>query len=117
MTQPNYVLQVLKFFRMNNYPPTTISMLERLKLMINMNAKPCAFTYYLSMVEKLNYLTYNCFNISTIVNICLRFLLLPQKSHLIATKQIIRYIKHTSNYRIFYLSKLNTNIIGFVDTN
>lgn len=57
-------------------------MQKQLKLMIDMNEKSCDVTYYYSMVEMLNHLIHTCFDISTTIGTCSRFLVQPQHLHL-----------------------------------
>lgn len=113
MNQRSYAHQVLEYFGMENCAPATTPMQE---LMVDLNAEPCDLTCYCSMVGKLNHLTHTRFDISTTVGICSRFLACHQQLHLQAAGRVITNIKHTSDYGILYLSKPNTNITGFVDT-
>lgn len=57
-------------------------MQKQLKLMIDMNEKSRDVTYYYSMVEMLNHLIHTCFDISTTIGTCSRFLVQPQHLHL-----------------------------------
>ena len=57
-------------------------------------------TFYRSMISSLLYLTASKPDIAFNVGVCAQFQAAPKESHLIAVKQIIRYINGTSDYGI-----------------
>lgn len=76
----------MKYFGIENFRLATIQMQEWLKLIVKINAKTYDLTYYYSMDEKLNHLTYTDFDISIEIGIYLRFFAYPQQLRLTIAK-------------------------------
>ena len=63
------------------------------------------------------YLTTSRPDILFSVCMCARFQSNPKKSHIIAAKRIIRYLKGTSNLGLWYSKDSSLNLIGYSDAN
>ena len=59
-------------------------------------------TYYKQVVGSLNYLTATRPDIMFVVSLINRYMENPTKLHLQATKKVLRYLKGTTEFRIFY---------------
>jgi hypothetical protein len=70
---------------------------------------------YRSMIESLLYVTASRPDVMFSVCMCARFEALPSKSHLKATKKILRYLKHTQNIRLWYPKGARFELIGYSD--
>ena len=51
-----------------------------------------------------------------VLHICARFQASPRKSHLKATKRILRYLKHTQNVGLWYPKGARFELIGYLDS-
>ena len=65
-------------------------------------------TQYMQMVGSLMYLTSTRLDIMFVVNLLSRYLAHPTKFHLQVVKRVLRYIKGTLSYGIFYKQSGNT---------
>ncbi|XP_019173231.1 PREDICTED: uncharacterized protein LOC109168701 [Ipomoea nil] len=72
-------------------------------------------TMYRSMIGSLLYLTASRPDIMVSVGMCARYQADPKESHLKAVKRIIKYVKGTINYGIWYSSDTNLNLAGYSD--
>ncbi|KAL4182659.1 hypothetical protein AMTRI_Chr11g94310 [Amborella trichopoda] len=69
-----------------------------------------------SIVGGLMYLTHTCPDIMFPVSLVSRFMHNPSVRHLGAAKRILRYIRATSNYGIWYKPIPNFQLVGFTDS-
>ena len=67
------------------------------------------------MIGSLLYLTASRFDISYIVGKCARYQANPKKSHMIALKRIIKYVKTTADYGVWYSKDTNAILDGYSD--
>ncbi|XP_048620197.1 secreted RxLR effector protein 161-like [Brassica napus] len=74
--------------------------------------EPVDTKLYRGMIGSLLYLTASRPDLSLSVGICARYQAKPKKSHLEATKRIIRYVKGTTNLGIYYSKGSNGNLPG-----
>jgi hypothetical protein len=68
-----------------------------------------------SIIGKLMFLTNTRPDISFAVNLLSRYSSAPQQAHLRGVKQILRYIKGTSNLGLFYKRKSGLELTGYTD--
>ena len=70
---------------------------------------------YSGMIGSLLYITASRPNIMHSVCLCIRYQSQPKETHLKAVKRILRYVKYTLDYGLFY-SKNNTfDLISYCD--
>ena len=67
------------------------------------------------MIVSLFYLTSSRPNISYSVGVCARYQANPKESHTIALKRIIRYVKTTVNFGVWYNKDTNDVLTGYSD--
>ncbi|XP_023634325.1 uncharacterized protein LOC111829467 [Capsella rubella] len=70
---------------------------------------------YRGMIGSLLYLTTSRPDICLSVGICARYQAKPKKSHLLAVKKIIKYIKGTVNLGIYYTKDTTRSLTGYCD--
>ncbi|XP_020094891.1 uncharacterized protein LOC109714602 [Ananas comosus] len=70
---------------------------------------------YRSMIGSLLYLTASRPDIAFSVGICARYQANPKKVHLKAVKRIIRYVKGTTEYGLWYPMGTSLDLIGYSD--
>ena len=73
-------------------------------------------TYYKRIVGCLRYLTCSKPDTLYVVGLINRYMEKPRSSHLKTTKRILRFVKGTANYGLFYSSSQNFEIIGYNDS-
>ncbi|KAK6124579.1 hypothetical protein DH2020_041675 [Rehmannia glutinosa] len=55
-------------------------------------------------------------DITFAVGVCARFQFAPKESHMTSLKSIIRYVGATTDLGIWYTKDINTNLVGFSDS-
>ncbi|CAA6657042.1 unnamed protein product [Spirodela intermedia] len=75
-------------------------------------------TKFRSLIGSLRYLTHTRPNLLYSVRVLSKFVKNLASNHLSGVKQILRYVKDTIDYRLFYKKiSLNSELIGFSDSN
>ena len=69
------------------------------------------------MIGSLLYLTAGRPDISYSVGVCARYQANPKKSHMIALKRIIKYIKTTTDFGVWYSKDTNDVLARYFDIN
>jgi hypothetical protein len=69
------------------------------------------------MIGSLLYLTASRLDIIFFVCLCARYQANPKESHLIILKKILRYVKGTLNFGLWYDKQTELNLIGFINAN
>ncbi len=72
-------------------------------------------TMYKRIVGSLIYMTITRPDLSYAIGVVSQFMQTPRKPHLDAVRRILRYIKHTLHYEIFYEAKSQLQIHGYTD--
>ncbi|XP_038904402.1 secreted RxLR effector protein 161-like [Benincasa hispida] len=70
---------------------------------------------YQSTIGALQYLTHTWSDITYAVNQLIRFLQTPTNVHWQATKRVLRYIRGTKHYGIYFQPSLNLHIFAYSD--
>jgi hypothetical protein len=86
-----------------------------LKLQRDTQTPPVDKTLYQRMIGKLIFLTHTRYDISYAVNLVSRYMTHPQEAHLKAVKCILRYIKGTLDFGLFYPQSANLTFCGYSD--
>lgn len=116
VTQRQYVRELLTEFGLSDCRPAYTPMQEKLKLELDMSAPSTDTTTYQRMVGKLIFLTHTRPDISFAVGLVSRFMCRPQEPHLLAVKQIYRYLKATSEFALLYQRGGVSSLCGFTDS-
>ena len=103
-----YIKEILKKFGMEDSKPIGTPMTNGHKLSKNDDSKEVDQTTYRSMIEKLQYVVYTRHNIALVVGMVARFLENPKENHMMTIKRIMRYLKVTEDYGLWY--KLGGNL-------
>ena len=67
------------------------------------------------MIGGLLYLTASRLDISYSVGVCARYRANPKESYMIALKIIIKYVKSTANFGVWYSRDINDVLAGYSD--
>ena len=89
----------------------------KVKLTIDLLGKSVDSSLYRSMIGSLFYLTTNRPDISYSVEVCARYQANPKESHMIALKRIIKYVKITADFGVWYNKNTNDVLVGYSDAN
>ena len=85
------------------------------KLTIDLLGKSVDSSLYISMIGSLLYLTTSRPDISYSVGMCSRYQVNPKESHMIALKRIIKYVKTTANFGVWFSKDTNDVLFGYSD--
>ena len=87
------------------------------KLTIDMLGKNVDSFLYRSMIGSLLYLTASRPNINYSVGVCARYQANPKESHMTALKRIIKYVKTTVDFSVWYSKDTNDVLAGYSNAN
>ena len=86
------------------------------KLTVNLLGKSVDPSLYRRMIGSLPYLTASRPNISYSVRVCARYQANPKESHMTTLKRIIKYVKTTIDFSVWYSKDTNDVLAGYFDT-
>ena len=87
------------------------------KLTVDLLGKSVDPSLYRSMIGSLLYLTASRPDISYNVGVCARYQVNPKESHLTALKRILKYVKTTSEFGVWYKKDTSDVLAGYSDVN
>ncbi|KAJ9551621.1 hypothetical protein OSB04_015666 [Centaurea solstitialis] len=116
ITQEGYAKKVLKDAGMYDCNPTLIPMDSNVKFSKDEKEEDADATEYRSLVGRLRYLLQTRPDLSYAVGITSRYMQTPKKSHMVAIKQILRYVKGTLGFGIRYARGESMELIGYSDS-
>ena len=96
-----------------NFVRTPMSL--NVKLTIDLLGKSIDSSLYKSMIDSLLYLTASRPDISYNVGVCARYHANPKESHMIALKRVIKYVKTTADFGVWYSKDTNDVLAGYSD--
>lgn len=73
-------------------------------------------TVYKQLVGCLMYLTVTRPDLMFVVCLIARFMADPKEEHMLIAKRVLRYLKGTFDYGVFYGRSSNTNLLGYTDS-
>jgi hypothetical protein len=95
--------------------PISIPLEQNVKLSVDEGDLVEDTTMYRCIVRSLIYMTITRPNLSYAVGVVSQFMQTPQKPHLDVMRCILRYIKQTLHYGIFYETKSQLQVHGYMD--
>eukprot|EP00253_Pinus_taeda_P026044 PITA_26044 len=113
--QAKYIKEILKKFKMEYCKPILTLMVTGFKLSIDETSKDVDQRLYRYMIGSLLYVTASRPDVMQAVGQVPRFQEAPKESHIIVVKIIIRYIKGTIEYGLWYPKGNNLIIQAFTD--
>ncbi|GKV03282.1 hypothetical protein SLEP1_g15614 [Rubroshorea leprosula] len=116
VSQKKYVQDILDRFRMKDCNLVSTPIDAGMKLVRNLEAKKVNSTLYKQMVGSLMYLTATRPDIMHVVSLISRYMESPKEMHLLVAKRILRYLKGTAKYGLFYKNGEKSDMFGFADS-
>lgn len=101
---------------MDDCNPVQIPIIPGTKLTRDDEGMKIDCTYYKQMVRSLMYMTATRLNLMYVVSLVSRFMESPTEVHHQAVKKILRYLKGTVNYGLFYKKSEINVLVGFSDS-
>ncbi|XP_068641911.1 secreted RxLR effector protein 161-like [Aristolochia californica] len=116
ISKKKYVQEVLDRFNMDKCNPVFYPMVPGFKLIKNRDGVKIDSTFYKQIVGSLMYLISTCPNIMFVVSLINRFMDCPTELHFQVAKRILRYLKGTIDFGVFYKKEESEELIAFTDS-
>ena len=117
LSQSKYARNLVKKFDLEFASSVRTPMSPNVKHTIDLLGKSVDSSLYRSMIGSLLYLTASRPDISYSVRVCARYQVNPKESHMIALKRIIKYVKTTVDFGVWYSKDTNDVLAGYSDVN
>jgi hypothetical protein len=106
---------LMKKFNMAELKPVSTPMSSAASLGPDEDGEAVDQREYRSMIGSLLYLTATRPDIQFTVGLCARFQAFPCSSHRTTIQRVFRYLKHTSEFRIWYSASSSLDLVNFSD--
>lgn len=116
INQKKYTQEVLERFNMDKCNPVHNPMVPGFKLTKNGDGVRVDSTFYKKIVGSLMYLTATRPDVMFVVSLISRFMDCPTELHLQSAKRILRYLKGTIDFGVFYKKGGNEELIAYTDS-
>jgi len=116
ISQTKYLKDMLKKYGMEDCAPMSTPMTTNCKLSKDDDSPLVDATHYRSIIGALLYLIATRLDIMQAVGMVGRFQSAPKQSHLLVVKIILRYLKGTSDFGLWYPKNSTLNVTAFIDT-
>ena len=103
----------MKKFGLESTSSVRTPMSPNVKLTVDLLGKSVDPSLYRSMIGSLLYLTANRPDISYSVGVCARYQANPKESHMTALKIIIKYVKTTAEFGVWYSKDTSDVLTGY----
>jgi hypothetical protein len=113
--QAKYTKDLMKKFNMAELNPVSTPMSSTASLGPDEDGEAVDQREYMSMIGSLMYLTTTWPDIQFVVGLCTRFQSSPRSSHRTAVQRVLRYLKHTLEFGIWYSASSSLDLVGFSD--
>jgi hypothetical protein len=115
LNQGKDTVEILKRFDMLECKPMNTPMEAKLKLLVDTSSKLIDATLYRQIIGSLMYLTNTIPDICFVVNTLSQFLVEPRHVHLVAAKNVIRYLKGTIDWGLSCDGDHDFTLSGYTD--
>ena len=116
ISQKKYVMEVLERFGMDKSNSVLNPMVPGEKLQKDQDGMKIDSTYYKQIVGSLMYLTATRPDVMFAVSLISRYMEHPTKLHLQAATKILRYLRGTADYGVFYKKGGNEELVAYTDS-
>ena len=115
LSQSKYTKNLVKKFGSESVSSVRTPTSPNVKLTVDLLGKSVDSSLYRSMISSLLYLTANRPDISYSVGVCARYQANSKESHMTALKRIIKYVKTTAEFGVWYSKDTNDVLVGYSD--
>ena len=115
LSQSKYAKNLVKKFGLESASSIRTPMSPNVKLTVDLLGKSVDPSLYRSMIGSLLYLTASRPDISYSVGVCARYQANPKESHMITLKRIIKYVKTTAKFGVWYNEDTSDILVGYFD--
>ena len=105
----------MRKFGLDSASPVRTPISPYVKLTVDLLGKSLDSFLYRSMIGSLLYLTVSRPNISFNVRVCARYQANPKEFHMIALNRIIKYVKSTADFGVWYSKDTNDVLARYSD--
>ena len=105
----------MKKFGLESASSVRTPMSPNVKLTVDLLGKSVDSSLYRSMIGSILYLIANRPDISYSVGVCARYQANSKESHMIALKRIIKYVKTTTDFGVWYKKDTNDVLTRYFD--
>ena len=116
ISQAKYAREILKRFDMEDCNPVANPMLPGEKLDMNKEGERVDATLYKQMIGSLMYITTTRPDLQFSVSLLSRFMASPTKLHAQAVKKVLRYLKGTADFGIWYDGQGTGELLVYTDS-
>ena len=115
LSQSKYAKNLVKKFGLESASSVRTPMSPNVKLTVDLLGKSVDSFLYRSMIGSLLYLTASRPDISYSLGVCPRYQANPKESYMTALKRIIKYVKTTTEFSVWYNKDTNDVLAGYSD--
>ena len=116
-SQSKFAKNLVKKFGLEFASSVRTPMSPNVKLTVDLLGKSVDPSLYRSMIGSLLYLTASKPDISYSVKVCARYQANPKESHMTALKRIIKYVRTTIEFGVWYSKDTSDVLTGYSDAN
>ena len=115
LSQSKYAKNLVKKFGLESTSSVRTLMSPNVKLTVDLLSKRIDSSLYISTIGSLLYLTTSRPDISYNVEVCARYQANPKESHMATLKRIIKYVKTTAEFNVWYNKDTNDVLARYSD--
>ena len=113
LSQSKYAKNLVKKFGLKSTSSVRTPISPNVKLIVDLLGKSVDSFLYRSMIGSLLYLTASRPNISYSVGVCVKYQANLKEYHMITLKRIIKYVKSTADFGVWYSKDTNDVLAGY----
>ena len=115
LSQPKYAKNLVKKFGLESASSVRTPMSPNVKLTVDMLGKSVDSSLYRGTIGSLLYLTASRPDSSYSVGVCARYQASPKKFHMTVLKRIIKYVKTTAEFGVWYSKDTSDVLVRYSD--